>query len=103
MSRWSFTFYRGRNPLNWALINGESKFGITVHYVDEGIDTGDIVEQRLYSITQEDNYQTLLDKAINECANVLFSAILKFHKVILKLLSKRYSPCWNLFWNKNHW
>ncbi|WP_197739571.1 formyltransferase family protein [Vibrio taketomensis] len=39
MSRWSFTFYRGRNPLNWALINGESKFGITVHYVDEGIDT----------------------------------------------------------------
>jgi methionyl-tRNA formyltransferase len=70
-------FYRGRNPLNWALINGESSFGITVHYVDEGIDTGDIVEQRLYPITKNDNYGTLLNKAISECANVLHSAIVK--------------------------
>lgn len=73
-------FYRGRNPLNWALINGESSFGITVHYVDEGIDTGDIVEQRLYPIAQKDNYGTLLKKAISECANVLHSAILKISK-----------------------
>ena len=35
--------YRGRNILNWALINDEKEFGITVHYVDEGIDTGDII------------------------------------------------------------
>lgn len=73
-------FYRGRNPLNWVLINGESSFGITVHYVDEGIDTGDIIEQRLYPITRKDNYGTLLNKAINECANVLYSAILKISK-----------------------
>ena len=32
-------FYRGRNILNWALINGESKFGITIHFIDKGIDT----------------------------------------------------------------
>ena len=32
-------FYRGRNVLNWVLINGEKKFGITVHFIDEGIDT----------------------------------------------------------------
>jgi methionyl-tRNA formyltransferase len=70
-------FYRGRNPLNWVLINGESSFGITVHYVDEGIDTGDIVEQRLYPITQRDNYQSLLIRAVIECANVLHSAILR--------------------------
>ena len=36
-------FYRGRNILNWALINDEKDFGITVHFVDEGIDTGDII------------------------------------------------------------
>jgi methionyl-tRNA formyltransferase len=70
-------FYRGRNPLNWALINGESSFGITVHYVDEGIDTGDIIEQRLYPITLTDDYSTLLKRAINECANVLHAATLK--------------------------
>ncbi|MEZ8985207.1 formyl transferase [Vibrio cyclitrophicus FF160] len=73
-------FYRGRNPLNWALINGESSFGITVHYVDEGIDTGDIVEQRLYQIARSDNYGTLLKKAISECANVLHSAIVRISK-----------------------
>jgi len=37
-------FYRGRNILNWVLINDEKEFGITVHYVDEGIDTGDIIK-----------------------------------------------------------
>lgn len=70
-------FYRGRNPLNWALINGAKSFGITVHYVDEGIDTGDIVEQRIYPITLTDNYESLLAKAIIECSKVLCSAIAK--------------------------
>ena len=36
-------FYRGRNVLNRVLINDENEFGITIHYIDEGIDTGDIV------------------------------------------------------------
>jgi methionyl-tRNA formyltransferase len=72
-------FYRGRNPLNWAIINGEKQFGITVHYVDEGIDTGDIVEQRLFPIALTDNYATLLYKAVVECANILHSAILKIN------------------------
>ena len=40
-------FYRGRNVLNWVLINDEKEFGITVHYIDEGIDTGDIILQNL--------------------------------------------------------
>jgi len=72
-------FYRGRNPLNWAIINGEKQFGITVHYVDEGIDTGDIVEQRLFPIELTDNYATLLEKAVVECAKVLHSAIIKIN------------------------
>lgn len=37
--------------------------GITVHYVDEGIDTGDIILQRVYEIMDEENYATLLDRA----------------------------------------
>lgn len=69
-------FYRGRNILNWALINGEEEFGITVHYVDEGVDTGDIILQRVYPITPEDNYATLLDKAHKECGAILHDALL---------------------------
>ena len=68
-------FYRGRNILNWVLINDENEFGITVHYMDEGIDTGDIVLQRSYPITDADDYGTLLEVAYVECANVLYDAI----------------------------
>ena len=68
-------FYRGRNILNWALINDEREFGITVHYLDEGIDTGDIILQETYPITDEDNYGTLLAKAYEGCADILYRAI----------------------------
>lgn len=81
-------FYRGRNPLNWALINGEKSFGITVHYVDEGIDTGDIIEQRLYPISLSDDYASLLELAINECANVLHSATVKLNHNMAKRLKQ---------------
>ncbi len=68
-------FYRGRNILNWVLINDEQEFGITVHYIDEGIDTGDIILQRVYPITDEDNYSTLLETAYKECAVILHESI----------------------------
>jgi len=68
-------FYRGRNILNWALINDENEFGITVHFIDEGIDTGDIILQRTFPINETDNYRTLLEKAYEGCAQILFDAI----------------------------
>ncbi|MCX2680683.1 formyltransferase family protein [Galbibacter sp. EGI 63066] len=71
-------FYRGRNILNWALINDEKEFGITVHFVDEGIDTGDIIIQRIFPITDNDDYKTLLNIAYSECASILYDSILLF-------------------------
>lgn len=68
-------FYRGRNILNWALINDEKEFGITVHYIDDGVDTGDIVLQRTYPISDSDDYGSLLIKAYHECPTVLYDAI----------------------------
>jgi methionyl-tRNA formyltransferase len=75
-------FYRGRNILNWALINDEQNFGITVHYVDEGIDTGDIINQKIYPITDEDDYDSLLKVAYIECASILFETILQIRNGI---------------------
>lgn len=72
-------FYRGRNILNWALINDESEFGITVHYVDEGIDTGDIILQDNYPITDVDDYGTLLERAYVGCADILYRAVRAIH------------------------
>jgi methionyl-tRNA formyltransferase len=70
--------YRGRNILNWALINDEIEFGITVHYIDDGIDTGDILAQKTYPITDQDDYKTLLEIAYDGCADILFETISRF-------------------------
>ncbi len=68
-------FYRGRNILNWVLINGEKEFGVTVHYVDEGIDTGDIILQKTQDIAPDDRYGDLLNKAYVLCADTLYEAL----------------------------
>ena len=68
-------YYRGRNVLNWVLINDEKEFGITVHYVDEGIDTGDIIRQKCFNINEEDTYKTLLESAYSSCAELLSLAV----------------------------
>jgi methionyl-tRNA formyltransferase len=68
-------FYRGRNPLTWAIINGEAEFGVTVHWVDLGIDTGDIVVQVKVPIKPGDTYATLLTAAEDLCADALVRAV----------------------------
>ena len=68
-------FYRGRNILNWALINDEREIGVTCHYVDDGVDTGDIVTQRCFAVTDDDTYATVLERAISLCPSVLLEAM----------------------------
>lgn len=70
-------FYRGRNILNWALINDAAEFGVTIHAVNEGIDTGDIILQRKEPISDADTYKTLLDRATVLCADTLYEALVQ--------------------------
>lgn len=70
--------YRGRNILNWVLINDEKEFGITVHYIDGGIDTGDIILQETFPISDEDDYTSLLEIAHTKCADLLYRALQLF-------------------------
>lgn len=44
--------YRGRHPLHWALINGESAFGVTIHRMTAEIDGGDIYWQKMVSVDE---------------------------------------------------
>lgn len=86
-------FYRGRNILNWVLINDEKEFGITVHFVDEGIDTGDIILQNTFLISDDDTYSTLLKTSYMECANILYEAILLFiNNNIVRIKQNDISP-----------
>ncbi len=50
--------YRGATPTAWAMLNGETTFGITIHYMDATFDTGDILVQEVHDIDpQETGYQ----------------------------------------------
>lgn len=53
--------YRGRAPVNWAILNGEHELGLTAHFVDEGMDTGDIIEQIAFLITEKQNIGDILE------------------------------------------
>jgi methionyl-tRNA formyltransferase len=68
-------FYRGRSPLNWVLINDEKFFGITVHYVNQKIDRGDIILQKKYSINDKDDYSSIFKKAIQNCPKLLIESL----------------------------
>lgn len=54
--------YRGCYPTTWAILNGEERTGVTLHYIDEGIDTGDIIAQKTVGISLGDTGKTLYDK-----------------------------------------
>ena len=54
--------YRGRTPHVWAIINGETKTGITAHIIDAGCDTGQIISQIEIPIEQDDTGATILAK-----------------------------------------
>ena len=54
--------YRGRTPHVWAIINNESKTGVTAHLIDDGCDTGDIVKQKEVIIDDSDTGADILEK-----------------------------------------
>lgn len=45
--------YRGRASVNWAILNGEAEIGLTAHFIDEGVDTGDIIAQLLIKLDRD--------------------------------------------------
>ncbi len=55
--------YRGSAPLVWALLKGEEQTGVSLFYFDEGMDTGEIVDQKSFAIAPEDTIADVLAKA----------------------------------------
>ena len=54
--------YRGAAPINWAIINGETETGVTTFFIDEKIDTGEIILQQRCAIADDDTAGALHDK-----------------------------------------
>ena len=54
--------YRGAAPINWAIINGETKTGVTTFFIDEKIDTGNIILQEEVDVANDETVGELHDK-----------------------------------------
>lgn len=67
--------YAGLNVCSWAIINGEREHGVTWHYVDKGVDSGNIIAQKKFPIEEHENALQLIMKCIREGIG-LFSNIL---------------------------
>ncbi|TKI04657.1 bifunctional UDP-4-amino-4-deoxy-L-arabinose formyltransferase/UDP-glucuronic acid oxidase ArnA [Martelella alba] len=67
--------YRGRAPVNWALVNGETETGVTLHRMVRKADAGDIVGQKRVSIDDDDTALSLHGK-LREAAGTLLAHIL---------------------------
>jgi len=67
--------YRGAAPIQWALINGEKKTGVTTFALEEKVDTGNIYLQKEILIDDEDNFQILHDKLSKTGAEVVLKTV----------------------------
>lgn len=67
--------YRGAAPIQWALINGDERTGITTMLMDEGLDTGDILLKEEVEILEDDNALTLARRLSEAGASLLIKTI----------------------------
>jgi methionyl-tRNA formyltransferase len=67
--------FTGFSPVLWALISGESEFGLTVHRMDDGLDTGDILVQRSVPIGPTDTGTELVLRGMDLIPGVLAEAL----------------------------
>lgn len=63
--------YRGAAPINWVIINGEEKTGVTTMYMDEGLDTGDMILKTEVNLDENITAGELHDKMMNIGAETL--------------------------------
>ncbi len=64
--------YRGSAPIQWSLINGDKQTGVTVMHIDEGLDTGDIIDVLPIDIDFEETQESLFNK-VSEKGKVFLS------------------------------
>src|SRR5215470_17461103 len=107
--------YRGAAPINWAIINGEKKTGVTTFFLTHEIDTGKIIAQECIPIKDTDNAgivhnklmylgAKLVVKTINEILNSTVKLIsqdeMNFGKLELKSAPKIFKETCQINWNK---
>lgn len=76
--------YRGRAPVNWAILNGEANLGLTAHFVDDGMDTGDIIEQVTFELKEEQD--------VGDALQILYPLYYQLTKKVLEYFKSGHVP-----------
>jgi len=76
--------YRGAAPINWAIINGETKTGVTTFFIDEKIDTGEIILQEEVEISETDTAGDLHDKLMEAGSDLVVRTVKLIQKGKIK-------------------
>jgi len=69
--------YRGAAPINWAIIKGETETGLTTFFINEKVDTGNVILQIKVPIEPFENYGSLYSKMSQEGAKLLLETVKK--------------------------
>lgn len=67
--------YRGAAPINWAVINGETKTGVTTFFLDHDIDTGRVIMQEPFEIKDDYNVENVYDGLMKLGADIALKTI----------------------------
>lgn len=78
--------YRGAAPINWAIINGETQTGNTTFFIDEKIDTGEIILQEALDILKDENAGQLHDRLMKSGAELVIKTLnlIESDKIVTK-------------------
>ena len=103
--------YRGSAPINWVIINGEEKTGITTIYMEKGIDTGDMLLKKEIKIKENETSGELHDRLMILGAEVLIDTLTEIERGSINRIPQddnksSYVPVMNkdlgkIDWNKN--
>ena len=72
--------YRGAAPMQRAIMEGESETGVTVMYMDEGLDTGDIISKEIFPINPTDDFEAIHDRSADIGSALLSKTIFEIEK-----------------------
>lgn len=75
--------YGGLNVCSWAIINGETEYGVTWHFVDKDIDAGDIIACRSFSVRPDETALSLIMRCISEGTQMFKSVVADIDKGVV--------------------
>ncbi|HKJ05975.1 MAG TPA: methionyl-tRNA formyltransferase [Flavobacteriaceae bacterium] len=103
--------YRGAAPINWAIINGEKVTGVTTFFINENIDTGNIILQKEVNISENETVGELHNTLMQIGSKLVLETVLliknntvnttKQPKVTPKLAPKIFTETCKIDWNKS--